>query len=143
MEEKTRIQYSVKALNPQGDALEGEIEAWEESPDDRDQVLVRLRLPGLMAEAMGDDYFSALVAIRLVLENSAIKLLNYGCSLNVYPSPMSRSMGSGEKAYRLRMGEQAKSADLVSIFESGPDVNPSTVAQQEHFYREWLSSLRK
>lgn len=41
------------------------------------------------------------------------------------------------------MGEQAKSADLVSIFETGPDVNPSTVPDQEKFYRDWLSSLRK
>lgn len=135
--------YPVKAIGDEGSFLDGECEAWEESPADPDQVMVRLRLAGLEVEKSADDFFSALVAIRSELEASGIKLMNYGSSLNVYPSPMSRSMGAGEKAYRLRMGEQAKSADLVSIFETGPDVNPSTVPEQEQFYRDWLASLRK
>src|SRR5437660_1501816 len=106
--------YPVKAIDNQGRFLEGEFEAWEESPADADQVMVRLHLADLETEKSADDLFSAMVAIREELEARGTLLMNYGSSLNVYPSPMSRSMGSGEKAYRLRMGEQAKSADLVS-----------------------------
>jgi hypothetical protein len=135
--------YPVKAIDSAGGTLEGEIEAWEESPSDPDQVVVRLHLAGVESEKTADDFFSALVAIRVELDAKGIRLMNYGSSLNVYPSPMSRSMGSGEKAYRLSMGEQAKTADLVSIFETGPDVTPSTVQEQEQFYRKWISSLGK
>jgi hypothetical protein len=135
--------YPVKAIDDAGGILEGEIEAWEESPADPDQVNIRLHLAAIELEASADDFFSALVAIRAELDAKGIRLMNYGSSLNVYPSPMSRSMGSGEKAYRLTVGEQAKTADLVSIFETGPDVKPSTVSDQERFYQEWLSSLRK
>jgi hypothetical protein len=34
-------------------------------------------------------------------------------------------------------------ADLVSIFADGPDVVPSTVSEQEHYYHLWLESLRQ
>src|SRR5690349_15878520 len=117
-----RTLYPLKATDDKGGFLEGELEAWEESPADPDQVMVRIHLADLEMEKSADDFFSALAAIRAELDLRGIKLMIYGSSLNVYPSPMSRSMGAGEKAYRLRMGEQAKIADLISIFETGPDV---------------------
>jgi hypothetical protein len=135
--------YPVKAIDDKGRFLEGEFEAWEESPVNPDQVMIRLHLADLETEKSDDDFFSAMVTIRTELDAREIRMMNYGSSLNVYPSPMSRSMGSGEMAYRLRMGEQARNADLVSIFETGPDVKPSTVSDQEQFYRDWLASLKK
>jgi hypothetical protein len=47
-------------------------------------------------------------------------------------------MGRGLKAYRLELGRQARASDLVSIFDSGSDVEPSSVAEQRHFWEEWL-----
>jgi hypothetical protein len=133
--------YPVKVLGPDAILTLGEIEAWEESPFDENSVLLKLTLPDSAIEAQAEDFFSALAEIRTRLERSGRLLENYGSSLHVYPSPMSRNMGSGEKAYRLAMGRQAMSSDLVSIFESGPDVVPSTVSEQENFYRGWLKSL--
>lgn len=133
--------YPVRVFDNDG-IHSGEFEAWEESPSDENAVLLKLTLPHKAIEAQAEDFFSALTEIRARLEKSGILVENFGSSLNVYPSPMSRNMGSGEKAYKLEMGRQAMSSDLVSIFETGPDVVPSTVEDQENFYREWLKSLK-
>jgi hypothetical protein len=64
----------------------------------------------------------------------------YGASLNVYPSGMGRDMGAGLMAYRTTIGKVPELADLVNIFDEGPDFIPATVAQQEEHYQEWLRS---
>ncbi|MDB5105337.1 MAG: hypothetical protein JWP91_3026 [Fibrobacteres bacterium] len=135
--------YPVKILEPSGNTVDSELEAWEESPSDNDSVMLQLKVSDGDFSSTAEDYFSALVEIRRQLEKHGRMLVAYGASLNVYPSPMSRSMGTGEKAYKLTLGLQAKTSDLVSIFESGPDVNPSTVEEQEEFFRKWLQSLKK
>lgn len=134
--------YPVKAVDASGKPVEGEFEAWEET-EEEDKVRLELRLAGQRYEAVSDDFFSAMASIRAELEREGWRLWNYGSSKNVFPSPMSRSMGGGTKAYRLKSGEPAKASDLVSIFDSGPDIIPSTVAEQEAFYQAWLESLRK
>ncbi len=55
---------------------------------------------------------------------------------------MSRSIGAGLKAYRLTAGRQALTSDLVSIFDSGPDVIPSSVAKQKEYFNDWIRSLK-
>lgn len=96
---------------------------------------------GRSLEAVADDFFDALANIRRQLEPEGLIPFCYGSSLNVFPSPMARQMGGGVKAYRLKTGQPAKTSDLVSIFDAGPDVIPAFVAPQEQFYREWLASL--
>jgi len=64
----------------------------------------------------------------------------YGASLNVDPSGMGRDMGAGLMAYRTAIGKAPESAELVHIFDEGPDVIPSTVAQQKEHWQEWLRS---
>jgi len=104
--------------------------------------MVELEFAGGRLEATSEeDFFSALATLREDLEAKGILLVCYGASKNVYPSPMSRSMGYGERAYRLKLGRRARSEDLVSIFESGPDVVPATLEEQEAYYEEWLNSL--
>ena len=49
-------------------------------------------------------------------------------------------MGTGRKAYRLHLGRPAGAADLIDIFAPA-DCQPSTVAEQERFFREWLVSI--
>jgi hypothetical protein len=75
------------------------------------------------------------------LEKENLLLHCYGASRNVYPSAMMRGMGTGDKAYKLHMGQPAKQEDIVSLFDTGPDVLPTTVADQEEYYERWLSSL--
>lgn len=134
--------HEVPILEPGGAVGRGILEAWEEAPDDGDRVLLRLRFGDAEWTSRADDFFTALASLRTDFESDGSRLLIYGASKDVYPSPMIRSMGSGSKAYRLKPGEQAKTADLVSIFGTGSDVLAASVAEQEAFYAAWLASLR-
>lgn len=116
----------------------GELVAWEEAPENRELVKLTLHFDGKEISGVADDYFAAMVAIRRVLEQEGALLRCYGASKNVYPPEMSRSMGSAVKAYKLTIGSQAKLADLVSIFDTGPDVVPATVAEQQDFFDQWF-----
>ncbi len=96
-----------------------------------------------MVTALSEDgYFRAMCEIRERLQASNALLVCFGSSENVYPSPMIEAMGYGEKAYKLEIGKQALTANLVSIFDTGPDVVPSSVEKQKNFYRFWLESLK-
>lgn len=133
--------HPVKVLGGVGPAA-GELVVWEEAPGDAAAVLVRLVLGGEAMQAVAEDCFAALVELRRGLEATGRLLVCNGSSLDVYPSGMSRSMGAGQKAYRLTMGRQALTADLVSIFETAPDVRPSRVDEQAAFFERWVASLR-
>lgn len=134
--------YSVPVLLPSGESLAGELRIWEQAPESPDAVLLELWFDERRLRATAEEgFFEALSSIRKELESEGIRLGCYGCSRNVFPSPMIRSMGYGEKAYRLKMGRPARLEDLVSIFDSGQDVDPATLAEQEKYYRDWINSL--
>ncbi len=101
-----------------------------------------LRYAGQIITATEDDYFEAMCTIRKRLEAEGLMPLCYGASRTAFPSGMSRGMGLGLQVYKLRMGEQARTVDLVSIFATGPDVEPSTVSEQRAFFGDWITSLR-
>lgn len=96
---------------------------------------------GKSLEVEADDYFSAFCLIREKLEGNNLIPFCYGASLNVYPSRMARSMGSGLKAYKVELGRQARREDMVDIFDQGADVIPATVVNQKEYYEQWLASL--
>lgn len=112
-----------------------------EERDDRCHIAFRYR--DQMFEANASDFFEAFCQIRSQLEPEHLIPFCYGASLNVFPSGMARDMGAGLSAYRLAMGRAASRRDLVSIFDSGPDVVPSSVANQENFFNAWLQSLKQ
>ena len=82
----------------------------------------------------------ALARVRLQLEPQGLIPVCYGASRRVFPSGMARDMGRGLKAYKLALGETASTDDLVEIFATGPDVQPTTVAEQRAFFEAWLDS---
>jgi hypothetical protein len=111
--------------------------------EDRDEVChITFRYRDRIIEASAEDYFDAFCQIRLQLEPERLIPFCYGASLNVFPSGMSRSMGSGLEAYRLTKGSQALTKDLVGIFDSGPDVIPASVANQKEHFNDWIQSLK-
>ena len=114
---------------------------FDEAPDNPGLVKLTLHFNGQEISSVDDDYFSAMCAIRRVLEQEGALPCCYGASKNVYPSGMSRDMGAGVYAYKLTLGSPAKQADLVSIFDTGPDVVPATVAEQEDFFKRWSQSF--
>lgn len=89
-------------------------------------------------ESTADDWFDAFCMIRRDLETLPAC---YGTHLHAFPSGMSRSMGGGRKLYGLSLGKQARTKDLVGLFDAGDDVIPSTVDAQRQFFDQWVDSL--
>jgi hypothetical protein len=116
-----------------------------EFDDARPGHLRALTLHCFGREFVGDsrDYFESMCLIRNELEEIGWRPVCYGASLNVYPSGMCRDMGRGLKAYRVHPGCHARMTDLVSIFDTGPDVNPASVVDQRKFWNDWLLSVRQ
>jgi hypothetical protein len=106
-----------------------------------DHVTLTLQYPPGNITCQASDYFEAMCQVRNQLEAEGWRPLCYGSSRNVYPSGMCRSMGLGLKAYKMQLGRRAALADLVKIFDAGPDVEPSAVEEQKRFHEEWLRSL--
>lgn len=106
----------------------------------RCQITCHYRERSISAEA--DDYFDALCAIRVDLEQEQLLPVCYGASLNVFPSRMAREMSCGRKAYRLQTGRKTSVADMVDIFAAGADIVPATVAQQKAFFESWSESSK-
>jgi hypothetical protein len=103
---------------------------------------IQFEYRGRLIQESALDYFECLCKIRLQLEEEKLIPFCYGASLNVYPSGMGRDMGRGLKAYKSIIGKQSKIEDLVFIFDEGPDVIPSSVANQKAYFQEWLKSPR-
>src|SRR5438445_12211019 len=97
-------------------SLSGQFLLWQDSPDDENRVRLELNFAGQAICADAETFFDALTQIRKRLELLGFRPKCLGACKDIYPSPMIRSMGTGEKAYRLRIGVPAKTRDLVSIF---------------------------
>jgi hypothetical protein len=136
------IAKQVEIISSDGRIISGEFTLWEEAPENPDQVRLDLHFAGEAVRAVADTFFDALVDIRKVLEGQELRPKCFGACRDVYPSPMIRSMGSGEQAYRLKLGCQAKMEDLIPIFACDPEITPVSVEEQEEFYRKWLKSLK-
>lgn len=96
--------------------------------------------PGVRSLGRGGDHFAALMDARRAIEAEGWRVLAYGASRNVWPSPMLSDMGSGLSAYRLRLGERPTVSDLVGVFDSGDDLDPVSVEEQTAFHRAWQES---
>ena len=132
----------IEIVSNDGRTFFGEFTLWEEAPDDPDQVQLDLHLVGEEFSAIAETFFDAMVNIRRELEYKGLRPKCFGACKDVYPSPMIRNMGNGEKAYQLKLGSPAKMEDLDSIFSSVAEITPSSVKEQEEFYRRWLKSLQ-
>lgn len=136
------INKQIDIVSRDAQIIDGEFVLWEETPESQDQVRLDLHIADEIITAVADTFFDALVEIRKGLESRGLRPRCFGASRDVYPSPMIRSMGNGEQAYRLKLGCQAKMEDLVPIFASSPEIAPASVEEQEEFYHKWLKSLK-
>jgi hypothetical protein len=132
-------QHPVQLVGLAGDCSQGVFILDED--EDEDLCRLTFQYPGGKVAAEASDYFEAMCQIRLELEKAGWRPVCFGSSRNVYPSGMCRDMGGGLKAYKLQLGHPAKLADLVTIFDSGPDVEPTSVEEQRQFFDRWLQSL--
>ncbi|PTA66331.1 hypothetical protein C8263_18485 [Deinococcus arcticus] len=109
--------------------------------EDEAQGLIRVRVATSLRVYEGQDsgFFETLCVVRRKLEHDGLLLCVQGAMLGVYPSPMALSMGA-RVAYRLALGQPAKTADLVDLFEP-VDKMGSTVEEQAQWYNLWFHSL--
>jgi hypothetical protein len=105
----------------------------------RREFSIQLRAEGFNLDCTAGDFFEAFCRIREQLAALDFYPLCYGASRNVYPSGMCRDWSSGLTAYKVQIGK-VRQEDLVGIFETGPDVEVTTVAAQREFHTEWLNS---
>jgi hypothetical protein len=89
----------------------------------------------------GENFFSALLALRSELEKEKIQIVCNGSAKNVYPSRMQLSMGTGRKAYKLSIGQQAKNSNMVDIFDCDEELEFVDIDEQSKYYSEWLKSI--
>ena len=128
---------------PDGATIQGTFLLWDESPDDPDAVRLDLSFDERAVSADSDvGYFDALSRIRQVIEPDGYRIFCFGASKGVYPSGMSRSMGAGDKAYKLEMGRAATMKDLVSIFDTDASIIPVALGEQQAYFDEWMGSLQ-
>ena len=141
---ETNMEYEVRPVmlrDAQGATIPGEFRLWEEEPG-RDEVRLELVFGGRsLSAASPEGYFHAMVEVRKVLEAQGLRPLCFGACANVSPSPMVCSMGSGELAYRLTLGQPARRQDLVSVFDADGTVVPVPADVQAAFHEKWLASL--
>ncbi|WP_168121754.1 hypothetical protein [Paenibacillus sp. HB172176] len=134
-------QKNVKFLIDGERRIYGQLFLYEESPDDEDMVLLEAELMGKEFKFKSESFFSALIALRRELEKEGIQILCNGSARKVYPSRMQLSMGSGRLAYILTMGQQAKSSDMVDIFDYDDEFEFVAINKQVIYYNEWLNSI--
>lgn len=115
---------------------------WNESPENEDEVLIEVVTGDILFRGGSDrGFFHAFCEVRRQLESIDCLPRCFAACENVYPSPLIESMGWGERAYLLTLGEQASMGDLVEIFEPSKNIVPVSVERQRIFYERWLASL--
>ena len=108
---------------------------------DSDECRIVITWDDNRLESTADDFFEAFCVIRCELWKFKLLPACYGAHLHAFPSGMPRSMGGGQRLYRLTLGKQALTKDLVQLFDAGDDVVPSTVDDQRRFFDDWVESL--
>lgn len=132
----------VLAVLRDGTRLTANLRAEEKKTDAGElyEISVELSETTIVGESE-KGFFDALRVVRRRLEEIGTVLSCLGASEDVYPSPMQEAMGPAVLAYRNRLGQQARSVDIVNIFDTDESVRPSTVEQQKLFHDKWLRSL--
>jgi hypothetical protein len=131
----------IEVLLPDKSTAVGKLLLWDSDPDNPKVARITLQLMGREFSSRNVSYNHALNDIRRQLENDGILLKCYGSSRNVWPSSVTSGMGRGGEAYRLYLGKKGERKDVVSIFDSGSNVDACTLAEQEEFHKQWLLSV--
>ena len=128
-------EYTIFFNMPDGSEAEGIIQ----HRDNDSTHWIRVSIGDIQVFGDGGDYFDSLAKARDRLIGKGIFPNCYGASKKVWPSAMSRDMGSGLKAYKIQIGDPA--TEIVSIFDSGKDVEISTPKEQKEYANQWFDSL--
>jgi hypothetical protein len=114
---------------------------WTENGFRKTQVTLEIRWPGGEATGVDWHYHAALCRVREQLAGVGLTPRCYGACRNLVLSGMCVDMGLGARGYLVRLGQPARMSDLVDIFQSGPEMDLASVAEQATFKELWLRSL--
>lgn len=131
--------YEIMLRDERGSLLPATVELVD---IDAYECQLTLRWAGGELQSIEGDYFGAFCRIRERLAEQGLLPMCYGASRQIYISGMGRDMAAGLKVYKVRLGEQAQMKNLVDIFETGDDVEPVSVAEQQAFQEQWYASLQ-
>ncbi|WP_375200420.1 hypothetical protein [Bacillus sp. RS11] len=133
---------TIKLAMNEGKIFDGILKLYEESPDDEEMVLIELLILGDTISFKHENFFLALQRLRQHLEDKHIQVMCNGAALNVYPSTMQLSMGTGRLAYKVKFGEPAKLKDVVDIFEFDNSLRFVKIEEQFNYHIRWSKSLK-
>ncbi len=131
----------IKLLINGFDIITAQLELFEEIPDEQDKVAIKLKFDGCSISSKSENFFDALLILRKELEKRGIQILCNGAAENIYPSPMQLSMGTGRVAYKQNLGQQARTKDIVDIFEYDKSLNFVNIEAQLEFHNRWIKSI--
>ena len=132
----------IELVKDDSSLVKAQLTIWVESPGDPKLVELLLETPDATYSVQERDFWVALIGLREFLEPKGLIPVVYGASRNATPSDKSRESGHGMHIYRLTMGKLAGREDLAHIFDTGIDVDPATIAEQEEFAQRWFDSLK-
>lgn len=133
---------TIKLAMNDAKIFEGMLKLYEASPDDEEMVLIELLILGDTISFKHENFFLALQSLRQHLEDKHIQVMCNGAALNVYPSTMQLSMGTGRLAYKVTFGEPAKLKDVVDIFEFDNSLRFVKIEEQFSYHIRWSNSLK-
>ena len=107
--------------------------AWREGGYSKTRCILRIEHAGGTVRAEFSDVYHAFQNARAELEQSGLLPLCWGACADVQVSGMALSMGDGTKAYRMSTRSDEASSEVVSIFDTGPEVHPEIVAAQKEY----------
>lgn len=132
---------AVKLKTKNDDIVNAHLELFEEISNEPDIVAIELIIDGQNIRAKSENFFEALVDLRKELEKRSMQILCNGTAEIVYPSPMQLSMGTGRVAYKQYLGQQARMADVVDIFECDESLCFVKINEQSEYHKKWLQSI--
>jgi len=100
---------------------------------------VSLRWRDAVFEATESDVYLAFQLVRLKLEEFGLRPVCYGACSDVQVSGMLVDMGDGTEAYRMSTQVGDNAPEVVSIFESDPEIEPAPVAEQLAYQQKMWS----
>ena len=133
-----KIQMSLRMKDKS--LLQADLVLFEEAPDNADMIQLEINIEGEKISCKSENWFDGLLDMRTYLEKKGIQICCNGAARNVYHSPMQQSMG-GTKAYKTYLGQQAKLANVVDIFEYEAELDFVSVEEQAKFHGDWMKSL--
>lgn len=118
--------------------MQFEIELQIDDYETHDDIIISTILPEITISKKGEYYFATFQQFRDHLLDFGIGLKCAGSLLNVCQSHLASYT---EKIYIIKLGEQAKADNLVSIFDYMDLDKFAYTLEQEEFYQRWITSL--